>query len=98
MDVTRYPSVDVPVVMVSIANPGAPANAMEEEVAALRWRMTFYESRGTHVYATVAQGLAVITAEFTINTDSAAALTKNRAGPRPRQGHATRDWRSPRPS
>src|SRR5688500_8888152 len=74
MDVTRYPSVDVPVVTATLANPGAPASVMEQEVA-IPVEAAFDGLRGVrHIHTTVGQGFAVVTAEFTVDTDSAAAL------------------------
>jgi len=75
MDVTRYPNVDVPVVMTTITNPGAPASLMEQEVAVPLENAFDQLDDVRHIYTTVAQGVVVLTAEFSVDIDSKTALS-----------------------
>ena len=74
MPITRYPNVDIPVVMVQLESPGTPASSLEQQVAMpLEQRLKAID--GTrHVLTTIAEGFAAITVEFSIDKKSAAAL------------------------
>ena len=74
MPITRYPNVDIPVVMVQLESPGTPASTLEQQVAVpLEQRLKAIE--GTrHGLTTIAEGLASITVEFSIDKTSSAAL------------------------
>jgi multidrug efflux pump subunit AcrB len=74
MPITRYPNVDIPVVMLQLASPGTPASTLEQQVAMpLEQRLKAID--GTrHVLTTIAEGFAAITVEFSVDKKSSAAL------------------------
>jgi multidrug efflux pump subunit AcrB len=74
MPVTRYPNVDIPVVMIQLESPGTPASTLEQQVAVpLEQRLKAID--GTrHVLTTIAEGFAAVTVEFSVDKKSALAL------------------------
>ncbi|MGE0213787.1 MAG: efflux RND transporter permease subunit [Parvibaculaceae bacterium] len=74
MDVTRYPDVDIPVVTVTLVNPGVRATAMEEQVAVPMERAFDAIRDVRHIYTTVGQGFVALTAQFSVDTETGDAV------------------------
>ena len=86
MDITRYPDVDIPVITVTLINPGVRAAAMEEQVAVPMEKAFDAIPDVRHVYTTVGQGFAALTAQFSVDTqtnDAVAAIKKALADAKP---------------
>lgn len=79
MPVTRYPDVDIPVVLLTVERPGTPAKTLEELVAKPLEKELRAIPQMRHVLTTLSEGFLAITMEFRVDKPSAAALADVKA-------------------
>ncbi|MFO1089453.1 MAG: efflux RND transporter permease subunit [Hyphomicrobiales bacterium] len=74
MAVTRYPDVDVPVVLLTVERPGTPAATLEDLVAKPLERELRAIPQAKHVLTMLSEGFVAITVEFRVDKRSSTAL------------------------
>jgi multidrug efflux pump subunit AcrB len=79
MPVTRYPDVDIPVVLLTVERPGTPAKTLEELVAKPLETELRAIPQMRHVLTTLSEGFLAITMEFRVDRSSATALADVKA-------------------
>ncbi len=79
MPVTRYPDVDIPVVLLTVERPGTPAKTLEELVAKPLEKELRAIPQMRHVLTTLSEGFIAITMEFRVDRPSATALADVKA-------------------
>ena len=74
LPVTLFPTIDIPVVTVSVADPGSAPAEVASGIAQPLESALFPVANVRHVSSTSSLGLAVVTAEFEFGTDTQRAL------------------------